>query len=905
MQIRRGCVSSLARRITLSRSARERTLIRRLSNSRWLRRFSPLLSLLALGLAVAWLYVWTSYRLNAAQQARRNESYHEAERQLDACWPLPGLRKSIKLERALLGVQQGDLADEARAGGRSADSAVILEALAKGNLAVFRWNEARTYAQALLDLRPAHAQALWLRGRAWVKLQQEDKAHEDFDEAVQRDPSSAEFRLALAELLLQQGELRQAVAHYELLHRQWPDDERMTLGLARCRHDEGRMTLARELVDGLLASQPRLVPALVERGRLALRLGDPAHGERWLRKAVEASPLDPDANFVLQLCLDAQGKDDGELRRQIEEDERARAALRERFRAGARDATLFCDLGTVAVRTGKSEEIPGWFYLALQEDPHHAAAHAALADYFERAGQPHRSLAHRQRASGASSGLNMANIEVPTAVGAPAQTSAAPLELALPAAEATSDEVHQFCGQCHAYPPPESMPRAVWRREVKRGYDFVRDSRLAGELPSLEGIALYYERRAPEQLPMVDRSGYSSKPPLRFERRGGAWLANLPPFPGVSHVSMVQLDDQQPPSVLVCDTRLDQVLLLSAHENLPRWTKLGPATIPGHAIVTDLDGDGRRDILVASLGQFYPTDDKVGSVVWLRGLADGTFAPLTLLDGVGRISDVQAADFSGDGRLDLVVAVFGWRKTGEILYFENRTTDWSHPAFVPHEVDGRHGSIHVPVADLNHDGRPDFVALLSQEHETVVAYLNEGDGQFCQEIVFAAPIPSYGSSGIQVVDLDGDDDADVLLTNGDVLDRPYVLKPYHGVQWLENRGTYPFTHHSLAPLCGASQAVAADMDGDRDLDVVAVSFLPRLEFPERERLRLPSIVLLEQTESGQFARHVLETGACDHFTCAAGDWDGDGRTDLAVGNFSWKRSQEFADAVLLLRNAGP
>jgi len=142
----------------------------------------------------------------------------------------------------------------------------------------------------------------------------------------------------------------------------------------------------------------------------------------------------------------------------------------------------------------------------------------------------------------------------------------------------------------------------------------------------------------------------------------------------------------------------------------------------------------------------------------------------------------------------------------------------------------------------------------------------------------------------------------VLLTNGDVLDRPYLLKPYHGVQWLENEGTFPFTHHLLAPMYGASRAVAADFDGDHDLDIAAVSFLPRLEFLQRESLRLPSVVVFEQTKKGQFTMHVLETGACDHFSCAAGDWDGDGKIDLAVGNFSWKRSQPFRDAAILWRN---
>src|SRR5438094_942272 len=54
---------------------------------------------------------------------------------------------------------------------------------------------------------------------------------------------------------------------------------------------------------------------------------------------------------------------------------------------------------------------------------------------------------------------------------------------------------------------------------------------------------------------------------------------------------------------------------------------------------------------------------------------------ITLLEDVGRVADVQAADFRGVGKLDLVVAEFGWLRTGKVIYLENQTTDWSHPRF--------------------------------------------------------------------------------------------------------------------------------------------------------------------------------------------------------------------------------
>src|SRR5262249_20324870 len=45
------------------------------------------------------------------------------------------------------------------------------------------------------------------------------------------------------------------------------------------------------------------------------------------------------------------------------------------------------------------------------------------------------------------------------------------LNLSPAPAEASTGQVHQFCGACHAYPPPDTFPRSAWRREVRQGYD--------------------------------------------------------------------------------------------------------------------------------------------------------------------------------------------------------------------------------------------------------------------------------------------------------------------------------------------------------------------------------------------------------------------------------------------------
>jgi len=453
-----------------------------------------------------------------------------------------------------------------------------------------------------------------------------------------------------------------------------------------------------------------------------------------------------------------------------------------------------------------------------------------------------------------------------------------------PAPEASLEQVERTCAGCHPLPPGETFPKFQWSQEVDRGLRFLRERSPTAKTPAFASLVEYFRKRAPDEFPALARSSARSESPLEFAGSDYRLAPDAPP-PGIANVHFVHLTHERKLDLVACDMLNGLVLLLRPYEPGARLKVLTDAIPnPAHAEVVDLDADGVKDLLVADLGSLYPTEERVGRVVWLQGQRDGSFRPVVLAGGLGRVADVQAADFDGDGDLDLVVAEFGWLKTGRTLLLENRTPTGGMPAFAVSTVDPRHGAIHVPVADLNSDGRPDFVALISQEHETVVAFLNDGGLRFHQSVIHEAGHPAFGSSGIQLADLDGDGDLDVLLSNGDSMDSA-LLRPYHGVQWLENVGGYPYVGHHLTSMYGAQRAVAGDLDGDGDLDIAAVSFLPGAYYHRLSKERnLDAVVVLEQVSRGRFVRQSLETVTCDHATCDLGDFDDDGRIDLVTGN---------------------
>ena len=348
--------------------------------------------------------------------------------------------------------------------------------------------------------------------------------------------------------------------------------------------------------------------------------------------------------------------------------------------------------------------------------------------------------------------------------------------------------------------------------------------------------------------------------------------------PWISHLAIADLDRDGRADILACDDKALALVWLrqvapGKFEETPIAAEL-PS--PVHSEAVDMDGDGDLDLLVACMGEVFPNNAKIGSLVILENDGAQRFTKRVILDQVARVTDVRAGDFNGDGKLDLAVAQFGYDQ-GEIRWMEN-LGGWN---FRSHNLLNLSGTINVCIEDMNADGTLDIVALVSQQWEEIYLFQNDGRGSFTNKIIFGSTNEDYGSSGISLCDLNRDGRVDVLYTNGDGF--AYAdpgTRPWHGVQWLENRGGGQFKFNRIGNLAGAYAPTGVDLDADGDVDVVATS-----GFNDWTRPKAVSLVAFVNDGRENFTQHVLAYEPIQLIACAVGDLEGTKRPAIVTGGF--------------------
>ncbi len=362
-------------------------------------------------------------------------------------------------------------------------------------------------------------------------------------------------------------------------------------------------------------------------------------------------------------------------------------------------------------------------------------------------------------------------------------------------------------------------------------------------------------------------------PPIPFEK---STIGPEPETPDwITNVVVHDLDRDGLPDVIACDARRNCVWWYrqTAADVWEEFQLADEILAPAHATVVDLDGDGLLDVIVSELGSIWPDDGVLGRVTLLHNRGE-TFQRRILLDDVRRVCDVQAGDLNGDGLPDLVVAVFGYAR-GEILWLENL----GDLRFRDHLVVSAPGTIHVPLADYNLDGRLDVAAVVSQDEEEVLCFENQGDGKFLPRRIWFTHNFDLGSAGLVAADLDQDGKMDLLLPVGDNLEDLHSYpQPYHGCFWLRNLGDWNFEARRIATFGGTYAAAAGDVDGDGHLDVVLASMFNDWDAPGHA-----SVVWLRNDGEQNFQSFQIDDRPTHLVTITCGDLGNRGRDDILTG----------------------
>jgi hypothetical protein len=346
--------------------------------------------------------------------------------------------------------------------------------------------------------------------------------------------------------------------------------------------------------------------------------------------------------------------------------------------------------------------------------------------------------------------------------------------------------------------------------------------------------------------------------------------------PMISNIAVADLDKDGMLDVIVCD----------AKDNFVSWIRQYPGNVytekilasdliaPAHVQVFDFDQDGDNDLLVAVLGLLYPSNDKIGSIIYLENDGNFNFTKHIVIEQIARVSDVRAGDLDGDGDMDLAAAQFGY-DDGETRWMENL----GNGQFKTHMLQNLSGPINVEIVDIDDDQDLDLITLVSQEWEEIYCYINDGTGNFQMKLLWGSDNEDFGSSGIFLYDLNQDGKLDILYTNGDAFDYiPPEGKPWHGLQWFENKGNLEFEYHFLCNLMGAYGLRPADADLDGDLDLFAVSAFNIWDNPDNQ-----SFIWLENIGNDQYIKRGITNDPTHLIVLEPGDFNNDGLMDFVTG----------------------
>lgn len=213
--------------------------------------------------------------------------------------------------------------------------------------------------------------------------------------------------------------------------------------------------------------------------------------------------------------------------------------------------------------------------------------------------------------------------------------------------------------------------------------------------------------------------------------------------------------------------------------------------------LVDVDIDGDIDIVVSH---------QTGIIAIYHNDGNGHFSTTSKAfgDKKASVSATAFGDIDGDGDLDLIAG-------GKVIcrFINDGKGNFSNADYTI-EAEGSWNK--VSLADLDGDGDLDLLAANYSEHQV---YLNDGYGVFT---LFPNKLSTTSDSSYSnaLGDVDGDGDLDLLISNHETPNQLYL-----------NNGQGLFTPMTPNPMEADTKynffVALADVDGDQDLDLIALN----------------------------------------------------------------------------------